>query len=98
MQALSTDALQVALEQLEGWIIQDAALEKNFLFADFRQAMAFLNAVAEVAEQMQHHPDIWNVYNNVRLRLHTHDAQAITQLDVQLAQAINNLSASFITP
>ena len=54
--------------------------------------MAFMNAVAEVAERMNHHPEWTNVYNRVNVRLTTHDAGGLTQLDFDLAQAMDALA------
>jgi 4a-hydroxytetrahydrobiopterin dehydratase len=74
------------------WRLQANALEVEWVFKDFAQAMAFMNAVAEVAERMNHHPDWSNVYNRVRVRLTTHDAGGLTALDFALAQAMDELA------
>lgn len=74
------------------WRLQENALEVEWVFKDFAQAMAFMNAVAEVAERMNHHPEWTNVYNRVRVRLTTHDAGGLTALDFALAQAMDALA------
>ena len=74
------------------WRLQENALEVEWLFRDFAQAMAFMNAVAEVAERMNHHPEWTNVYNRVTVRLTTHDAGGLTALDFALAQAMDTLA------
>lgn len=74
------------------WRLQENALEVEWLFGDFTHAMAFMNAVAEVAERMNHHPEWTNVYNRVRVRLTTHDAGGLTALDFALAQAMDTLA------
>jgi 4a-hydroxytetrahydrobiopterin dehydratase len=70
-----------------GWAMADGkdALEKTFLFRDFRQAFAFMTQVAEDAEAINHHPEWSNVYRTVKVRLTTHDAGGLTPLDVELA-------------
>jgi 4a-hydroxytetrahydrobiopterin dehydratase len=65
--------------------------EKTFLFADFKQALAFIVQAGILAEQADHHPEIYNVYNKVVIRLNTHSVQAITQKDTSLATALDKL-------
>jgi len=69
----------------EGWSEVDGALEREFRFDDFNQAMAFVNRVAEVAERENHHPDVEIHYNRVTLRWSTHSAGGITDRDRELA-------------
>lgn len=64
-------------------------LEKTSTFKDFREAMAFVNRVAELAEERNHHPDISISWNRVTLRLTTHDRGGLTERDFDLAQAID---------
>ena len=72
------------------WNETPAHLVREFQFADFREAIAFLNRVAEVAEAHGHHPEIFNVYGTVRLTLTTHDAgNTVTDKDHKLAAAID---------
>lgn len=80
------------------WRLQEKALEVEWAFKDFRQAMAFMNAVAEVAERMNHHPEWTNVYNRVIVRLTTHDAGGLTALDFELAQAMDALAMTAFQP
>ena len=65
---------------------------REFQFDDFRAAMAFINCVAELAEEHEHHPEIFNVYGRVPLTLTTHDAgNTVTEKDHRLAAAIDAL-------
>lgn len=74
------------------WKEEDGKLTRKFQFEDFKHAFAFLSKVALAAESQQHHPEIFNVYNTVELKLSTHDAgNAITDKDKSLAKAINEL-------
>jgi 4a-hydroxytetrahydrobiopterin dehydratase len=75
----------------EGWSVVDDALEREFRFADFRAAIDFVNRVAEVAEEANHHPDITISYNRVTLRWWTHSAGGITERDSELAQRTGGL-------
>ena len=62
------------------------ALQKSFKFSNFNEAFGFMTRVALVAEQMNHHPEWFNVYNRVDVVLSTHDAGGITELDFKLAE------------
>ena len=68
-------------------------LEKAATFKDFREAMAFVNRVAELAEERNHHPDISISWNRVTLRLTTHDRGGLTDRDFDLARAIDAVGA-----
>lgn len=74
-----------------GWKMDGSAdaLEKTFLFKDFKQAFAFMTRVADDAEDLGHHPEWSNVYRTVKVRLTTHDAGGLTALDVALARRID---------
>lgn len=74
------------------WQEQDNKLTRDFQFADFSEAFAFMTRVALVAEKMDHHPWWSNVYNQVTINLSTHDAgNTVTQKDHKLAAAIDKL-------
>ena len=91
---LEDDALQVALAALPGWDkTSTGAIGKTFKFKNFSQAFAFMTRVALLAEKSDHHPDWSNSYNTVEIALINHDAGGITQKDVDLATAIEALSA-----
>ena len=91
--ALSTEQIQAALAGLPGWQLEGAKLLKTYKFKDFKAALAFLNQVGALAEAQGHHPEIHNVWNQVSLRLCTHDAgDRITEKDLTLARALRSLS------
>ena len=69
----------------QGWSGVGGALEREFRFASFPEAIAFVNRVAELAERENHHPDIEVRYTRVRLRWWTHTAGGVTERDRQLA-------------
>ena len=69
-------------------------MHTHWTFKNFLQAMAFMNAVAEVAERMDHHPEWSNVYNRVKVRLTTHDAGGLTHLDFELARAMDRVAST----
>lgn len=75
----------------DGWSEVDGALERTFAFKDFREALAFVNRVGELAETENHHPDIAIHYNRVTLRWWTHTAGGITDRDRELAEKTSGL-------
>ena len=72
------------------WHIEDGKLHREFRFADFTEAFAFMTRAALVAERMNHHPEWFNVYNRVRIDLTTHDAGGLNTLDFELASFMNS--------
>ncbi|MDR7123381.1 4a-hydroxytetrahydrobiopterin dehydratase [Pseudotabrizicola sp. 4114] len=74
-----------------GWKMAENkdALEKTFLFKDFKQAFAFMTKVADDAEDLNHHPDWSNSYRTVKVKLTSHDAGGLTKLDVDLARRMD---------
>jgi 4a-hydroxytetrahydrobiopterin dehydratase len=90
---LAASEITAALAELPGWTLAGDALAKEFKFAGFRAAMAFMVRVGFEAEAMDHHPDWTNVYNRVAIRLNTHDAGGkVTAKDVELAKKIEMLA------
>lgn len=83
------------IKKNKGWkkIKGRPALQKSFLFADFNAAFGFMSRVALAAEQMNHHPEWFNVYNKVDVTLSTHDAGGVTDLDFKLAKFMDSVGA-----
>lgn len=75
----------------EGWSLAEGRLRRELRFADFSEAFAFMTRVALLAERADHHPEWTNVWNRVSIELVTHDTGGVTERDVELAQAINEL-------
>ncbi len=94
MPLLTDDQLTEALKNLDGWRQEDETIKKSYRFISFPDAIAFINAVALLAEEANHHPEIQNVYNRVTLHLTTHDAGGLTEKDLALAKQINALPLS----
>ena len=92
MDTLTDEQIVSALQELDGWAYEDGAVVRTFRFHDFVPAVDFVNRLAEVAEQRQHHPDIDIRYNKVTLRLSTHSAGGVTQQDLELAGALERLA------
>ena len=82
----------MGVEVPAGWTDDGEALSKTFERAGFEGAIAFVNAVAAVANAQNHHPDIALAWNRVTIRTWSHDAGAITERDAALARAIDALA------
>ena len=80
-----------AVSQLTGWSAADGrdAIVKTFKFKDFNAAFGWMTRVALAAEKLDHHPEWFNVYSRVEVLLATHDADSVTELDVQLAKIMD---------
>jgi 4a-hydroxytetrahydrobiopterin dehydratase len=92
MSKLDESQIDAALANLPEWKLEQGELVQIVTFEDFKQAMKFVNGVADLAETAGHHPDIDIRYNKVRLALVTHDSGGITSSDISLAQDINKKS------
>jgi 4a-hydroxytetrahydrobiopterin dehydratase len=88
---LSEEAISEALAGLDGWTRSDdgIAIEKKYKFKTFREAFGFMTEAALAAEKFNHHPEWFNVYNRVEVRLTNHDAGGLTELDMKLATAMD---------
>ena len=88
---LNRDQLAGLERHIPNWSIKDNKLHREFVFDNFITAFGFMTRVALVAEAMNHHPEWSNVYRRVTIELTTHDLGGISNLDIDLAKAINNL-------
>lgn len=86
MQTLSSDKISERLSELTGWSLAGNSIRKQFKFADFQQAFAFMSTCARAAEELDHHPDWQNSYNVVNVELSTHSAGGLTERDFELAR------------
>lgn len=93
MPLLNDDELHNALAALPLWTRAGSAIERNFVFPSFAAAMEFVNLVAALAEQADHHPDIDIRYNRVKLSLTSHDTGGLTRRDLRLAAQIDSLDS-----
>lgn len=94
VEKLTGAARQAALAGLPGWseVAGRDAIARSYRFGDFSEAWGFLSRVALLAEKLDHHPEIANVYNRVELTLSTHDAGGLGERDIALAAAIDRIA------
>lgn len=104
VKALKPQEIQNALNTVPGWEYhleqsqtqtqQRDIIQRNFVFKDFDIAWEFMSQVANVAKEMDHHPEWFNVYNRVNVVLSTHDAKGLSEKDFKLAKRMNEIEIS----
>src|SRR5687768_8926210 len=83
--------IKEAMKDLPTWEVEGKSIERTFEFEDFALAIDFVNGVAEVAEEAEHHPDMDIRFNKVRVILSTHSKGGLTDMDFDLAEKIDTL-------
>ena len=91
MKKLAKIEVSKKLKRLSGWKMARGrnAITKTFKFDSFVSAFNWMTAIAFYAEQKNHHPEWFNIYNNVEVTLSTHDVSGVTQLDIDMAKQMN---------
>ena len=88
---LEADELEAALKKCPEWESNGKSISRTIEFEEFMEGIDFVNDLAEIADEAQHHPDILIRYNKVKLTLTTHDAGGLTEADIEMAQRVDNL-------
>ena len=89
---LDEQEIKARLEDLD-WELESSEIVRNWKFEDFKQAIGFVNRVADAAEEANHHPDILvHGWNKVRLSLTNHSAGGLTEVDFEMAQRFDELA------
>lgn len=95
---MSATQVIAALAQVQGWTLHGdgptVAIQKTFHFSNFLRTMSFVNALAYIAEQQDHHPELVITYNTCIVRFNTHDVQGISHSDFECAALANALVAN----
>lgn len=89
---LTLQEITERLKDCPQWDTNGKVLTRDYLFTDFKEAFAFLTRAALIAEKLDHHPEIWNVYNKVTLKLSTHETEpkggGLTELDLEFIKSL----------
>ena len=93
---LTSEQIEAGLKELSGWELKNDKLHLELRFKNFVQAWGFMTQAAILAEQMNHHPEWFNVYSKVIIDLTTHEAGGISQLDIELAKKMDKIAASMV--
>lgn len=89
---ISLEEIEQKMETLDGWEREGVKkIYKDFTFKNFKQALDFTNKVGAVAEEIQHHPDIYLTWGEVKIEIHTHQTGNLTKSDFQLAEKIDQI-------
>jgi len=91
MKTYTEQEITERLANLEYWDYVEGFLVTSLDFKDFADAFAMMTRIAFEAERLNHHPDWTNIYNNLSIQLHTHDADGITDKDFELAEQIEKI-------
>lgn len=92
MNTLDDNDIRIRLNDLTDWTYLNNQIYKEYIFSDFNAAVLFVDQIAEIAEEIGHHPDILiHSYNKVKIMLSTHKAAGITEKDFELASLIEQL-------
>ncbi|MTV25762.1 4a-hydroxytetrahydrobiopterin dehydratase [Nitriliruptoraceae bacterium ZYF776] len=86
MRPLDDATLTTELSRLDGWELDDGALARTYTFVSFRAAIDAIAAIADLAEDADHHPELTNVYARLTVRWTTHDADGVTSRDLEMAR------------
>ncbi len=88
---LSDEEIEKALNELDGWKVESKNLKKRFEFKNFSKALDFVNKVGKIAEEKDHHPDIYFGWGYAEFSITTHDAGDLTHNDFALAKEIDSI-------
>ena len=90
MKTLTSETVEALLHKHSAWKLENGELVREWTFPGFPEAVAFVNRVAAVTEEANHHPDIDIRYNRVRLALISHDAGGLTTRDARMVERIDD--------
>lgn len=96
VEKLTGSGIETAMKDLEGWVLDEGgtAIRKSFTFKTFSEAWGFMSRAALLAEKMNHHPEWFNVWNRVDVKLTTHDAGGLSDLDFKMAKRMDGFVGS----
>ena len=90
MKKLTENEIESSLKKLKGWEYLDGVITKKYTFKTHGQCFGFISQIALLAEKMNHHPNWSGVYNQVTIKLTTHDIKGISKLDMEFAKEIES--------
>lgn len=92
LRKLEIEEVEFRLQHLPGWTLNDNFLCRSYQFEDFKVTFSVMTQMAMEAENAGHHPDWYNMYNSLEIKLQTHDVQGITEYDLQLARIFEDIA------
>lgn len=94
MRKLERKEIESQLKGLSKWKLKNSKIEKHFTFNDFNECMLYINKIADIANELNHHPEWFNVYNKLHITLTSHDVDGLSDLDFIFAHKINLLMST----
>lgn len=91
---LGKEEMRKELKRVRKWKVVRGKLRKEFRFGSFNNAIRFINKLRPIANRMNHHPELYNVYNKVVVELVTHDSGGLTALDFKFAKRVDKIRKS----
>lgn len=91
MGKLTEEEIRKRLGNMTGWKYSTGAIEKTFIFTNFKEAFSMMTRIAFECETQNHHPDWSNVYSSLNIRLNTHDSGGVTDKDFKLAETVEEI-------
>ncbi len=95
MKKLTKEEVDKSLQIINNWELIDNSIQKKFTFKDFNEAMKTINQIAEIANELNHHPEWFNVYNKLEIKLTTHDVNGLSKIDFKFAKKVDSLTQKF---
>jgi 4a-hydroxytetrahydrobiopterin dehydratase len=92
---LADSEIEAKLKELPGWTYGGGYLTRHLVFRSFTDALSFMVRCAFEIERLNHHPDWCNVYNRLDIKLQTHEAGGVTELDIELAGRMNSILSGY---
>jgi len=89
--SLDPETVRSGLRGLKGWRVYSKSIVKTYVFKDFLSAIKFVLKIADISEEIDHHPDIYISYNKVRIKCSTRKVDGITTKDIELAKQIESI-------
>jgi 4a-hydroxytetrahydrobiopterin dehydratase len=89
---LTEEEARERMAGLDGWKLKEDKIKKYYKFADFAGALAFVNKVGEIAERLDHHPDIKFGWGYAKVKTTTHDRDGVTDFDIELARQVDAIA------
>lgn len=89
MEKLKREEIDFKLKTINDWKLIGDSIQKKFVFKDFEEAMIIINQIAKIANDLNHHPEWFNVYNQLEITLNTHDVNGLSDLDFTFAKKVD---------
>lgn len=91
MEKLESKTIEEQLKKVSDWNLNGSKIHRSLIFKDFNECMFYINKIANIANELNHHPEWFNVYNKLDITLTSHDINGLSNLDFIFAEKVNSL-------